>query len=87
MPYVGSLVTAGTEAFSAAKGEQSWGKAAADTGGIIAGGALGGIGSSALAGALAGAPLGPVGSFVVGTAGGIAGAIGGQAVADWLVPN
>ena len=87
MPYVGSLLTAGTEAYSAAKGEQSWGKAAADTTGIIAGGALGAAGSAALAGAVVGAPLGPVGSFVVGTVGGIAGAIGGQAVADWLVPN
>lgn len=81
MPYVGSLITAGSE------GEQSWGKAAADTGGLIAGGALGGAGASALAGAIYGAPLGPVGSLVVGTVGGIAGAIGGQAVADWLVPK
>ncbi|HEV7981155.1 MAG TPA: hypothetical protein VGP60_41095, partial [Amycolatopsis sp.] len=87
MPYVGSLITAGSEVWSASKGEQSWGKAAADTSGLIAGGALGAAGASALAGAVYGAPLGPVGSFVVGTVGGIAGAIGGQAVADWLVPK
>ncbi|GAA3588630.1 hypothetical protein GCM10022222_86300 [Amycolatopsis ultiminotia] len=87
MPYVGSLLTVGNEAYSAYKGEQTWGKAVADSGGLIVGGALGGIAASAAAGAIYGAPLGPVGSFVVGTAGGIAGAIGGQAVTDWLVPK
>ncbi|MFF0149132.1 WXG100 family type VII secretion target [Amycolatopsis sulphurea] len=87
LPYVGSTLTIVNEAVGAANGEETWGKAAADSGGLIVGGALGAAGASALAGAIYGAPLGPVGSFVVGTVGGIAGAIGGQAVADWLVPK
>jgi len=91
MPYVGSALTVVNESIGAASGEQSWGKAVADSGGLIVGGAAGGalasVGVSAVAGAVWGAPLGPVGSFVVGTVGGIAGAIGGQAVADWLVPK
>lgn len=91
MPYVGSTLTVVNEAASAMSGEQTWGKAVADSGGLIVGGAAGGAlasaGASAVAGAVWGAPLGPFGSFVVGTAGGIAGAIGGQAVADWLVPK
>ncbi|MCU1685414.1 MAG: hypothetical protein JWQ81_6153 [Amycolatopsis sp.] len=87
LPYVGSLLTIGTEAFGAYKGEQTWAHAAASTGGVIGGGILGAAGASAAAGAIYGSPLGPVGSFVVGTAGGIAGAIGGQAVVDWLVPH
>ncbi|GAA3522288.1 hypothetical protein GCM10022222_00060 [Amycolatopsis ultiminotia] len=91
MPYVGSALTVANESIGAASGEQSWGKAVADSGGLIVGGAVGGAlasaGASAAAGAVFGAPLGPFGSFIVGTAGGIAGAIGGQAVADWLVPK
>jgi hypothetical protein len=91
MPYVGSTLTIFNEVKGAVSGEQSWGKAVADSGGLIVGGAAGGalasVGASAIAGAIWGAPLGPVGSFVVGTVGGVAGAIGGQAVADWLVPK
>ncbi|MGV9297728.1 hypothetical protein [Amycolatopsis sp. NPDC003676] len=87
MPYVGSALTVVNESIGAASGEQSWGKAVADSGGLIVGGAAGAALASAGAGAVFGSPLGPVGSFVAGTAGGIAGAIGGQAVADWLVPK
>ncbi|WP_406636864.1 hypothetical protein [Amycolatopsis sp. WGS_07] len=91
MPYVGSALVAVNEAAGAMSGEQSWGKAVADTGGLIVGGAAGAAlasaGAGAAAGTVFGTTLGPVGSFVVGTAGGIAGAIGGQAVTDWLVPK
>jgi hypothetical protein len=87
MPYVGSTLTIVNEAAGAASGEQSWGKAVADSGGLILGGSLGAAAASAGVTALWGAPLGPVGAFVTGTLGGIAGAIGGQAVADWLVPK
>ncbi|ATY17007.1 hypothetical protein CU254_41190 (plasmid) [Amycolatopsis sp. AA4] len=87
MPYVGSGLTIATEIVNAATGEQTWGKAAADATGLIVGGSLGAAAAGAAAGAVAGAPLTPVGSFIVGTAGGIAGAIGGQAVVDWLVPE
>ncbi|WP_406629877.1 hypothetical protein [Amycolatopsis sp. WGS_07] len=91
MPYVGSALTVVNESIGAASGEQSWGKAVADSGGLIVGGAAGAAlasaGASAAAGAVFGSPLGPFGSFVVGTVGGIAGAVGGQAVADWLVPK
>jgi hypothetical protein len=87
MPYVGSTLTIVNEAAGAVNGEQSWGKAVVDSSALIAGGALGAAGASMAAGAIAGAPLGPIGSLVVGTVGGIAGVIGGQAVADWLVPK
>lgn len=87
MPYLGSTLTVGTELYDAAQGEQSWGKAAVDSTFMIGGGALGAATASAAAAAIWGAPLGPVGSFVTGTIGGIAGMIGGQEVADWLVPE
>lgn len=87
MPYVGSTLTIGTEAMNAWKGEETWGKAAANSGGLIAGGALGAAGLSAAVAAAYGAPLGPLGAFVTGTVGGVAGAIGGQAVVDFLVPK
>lgn len=87
MPYLGSLVTATAESIGALKGEQSWGKAAADTAGVVVGGGLGAAGAGAAYGALTGASLGPIGSVVVGTVGGVAGGIGGQLVTDWLVPE
>ncbi|TNC29171.1 hypothetical protein [Amycolatopsis alkalitolerans] len=70
LPYVGSILTAGSEAFGAWKGEQSWGRAAADTGAAIAGGALGG----ALTGAVAGSAFGPGGTLILGVLGGFGGA-------------
>jgi hypothetical protein len=87
MPYVGSLYTASTEVMGAMSGEQSWGKAVADSAGLIGGGALGAAGAAAAAGALYGSAIGPWGTLVVGTVGGVAGAIGGQAVVDFLVPE
>ncbi|NKQ53902.1 hypothetical protein HFP15_13530 [Amycolatopsis sp. K13G38] len=70
LPYVGSILTAGSEAYGAWKGEQSWARAAADTGAAIGGGALGG----ALVGAVAGSAFGPVGTLVLGVMGGFGGA-------------
>jgi hypothetical protein len=70
MPYVGSLLTVGNEAYGAYKGEQSWGRAAADASATIVGGGLGG----ALVGAAAGSAFGPVGALVLGVAGGFGGA-------------
>jgi hypothetical protein len=87
MPYVGSGLTIINEARGALSAEQSWGKAVADSAGLIGGGALGAAGAAAAAGALYGSAIGPWGTLVVGTAGGIAGAIGGQAVVDFLVPE
>lgn len=69
-PYVGALLTASSEAIGAAKGEESWGRAAADTGAAIAGGWIGG----ALTGAVAGSAFSPLGSVILGTIGGIGGA-------------
>lgn len=69
LPYLGSLLTAGSEAMDAAKDEQAWGRAAADTGAAIAGGAAGG----ALVGAVAGSAFGPMGTLVLGVMGGFGG--------------
>lgn len=90
MPYLGSGLTIVLESKDALSGEQSWGKAVADSAANIGGGAVGSIGTvAAVSGAfaLAGSTLGPLGTLVAGTIGGIAGAIGGQAVADWAVPK
>jgi hypothetical protein len=87
LPYLGSSLVVVNEAYGAYKGEQSWGKAAADSAATIGGSALGAAGATAGGAALMGAPLGPVGSVVAGTVGGVAGAIGGQAVADFFVPG
>lgn len=70
MPYVGSMLTAGNEVYGAYKGEQSWGRAVADTTATIVGGGVGG----ALVGAAAGSAFGPVGALVLGVAGGFGGA-------------
>jgi hypothetical protein len=70
MPYVGSLLTAGNETYGAVKGEQSWGRAAADTAATVAGGAAG----SALVGVVAGSAFGPPGMLVLGVLGGFGGA-------------
>ncbi|GAB3496415.1 hypothetical protein [Amycolatopsis cihanbeyliensis] len=87
MPYVGSGLVVVNEAMGAVNGEQSWGKAAADSAATIGGGALGAAGAAAAAGVVWGSAIGPWGTLVVGTVGGIAGAIGGQAVADFFVPE
>lgn len=70
LPYLGSVLTAGSEAYGAWKGEKSWGRAAADTGAAIGGGALGG----AAVGAIAGSAFSPVGTVVLGILGGFGGA-------------
>lgn len=70
MPYVGSMLTAGNEAVHAMKGEQSWGRAAADTTAAVVGGGIG----AALVGAAVGSAFGPVGALVLGVAGGFGGA-------------
>lgn len=87
MPYVGSTLTLATEAVGAVEGQQSWTKAAVDSGLVIGGAALGAAAASAGAAALYGSALGPVGAFLAGTAGGVAGMIWGQEVADLLVPD
>lgn len=76
VPYVGAVLTAGNEIVGAATGEQTWDRAAANTGATIVGGALGG----AAVGAAAGSAFTPVGSLVLGLAGGIGGAIFAQDV-------
>ncbi len=91
LPAVGSLLVIGTEANDALKGEQTWTKAAVDSGANLAGGALGAAGALAVYGAITGSSLRPVGTAVVGTGGAIVGAIvgaiGGQAAADFFVPE
>ncbi|GAB3474568.1 hypothetical protein [Amycolatopsis cihanbeyliensis] len=74
VPYVGAGLTVVNESIGAAKGEQSWGRAAADTAAAIGGGALGG----ALTGAVAGSAFGPFGTIVLGLAGGFGGAMFAQ---------
>jgi len=69
LPYVGGMITATSEAVGALKGEQSWERAAADTGAAIAGGAAGG----ALVGAIAGSAFGPGGTLILGIMGGFGG--------------
>ncbi|KID28297.1 hypothetical protein HQ32_04489 [Prauserella sp. Am3] len=76
-PYVGGLITGVSESIDAAKGEQSWGRAAADTGAALGGGALGG----ALVGFTLGNAATPLGGVVLG----IAGAVGGATFAQDIV--
>lgn len=82
VPWAGSLITAFSEVRGAATGEQTWGKAVADTGGILGGGAAGGSAGASLC-----APVAPPwGSVVCGVVGAGLGAIGGHEVADVIVP-
>ncbi|MBK1785523.1 hypothetical protein [Prauserella cavernicola] len=85
--YAGGVLTAWNEAYGAMKGEQSWGKAITDTGLIITGAAGGSMAAGAAYGAMVGSVASPLGSLVVGIAGGTLGAIGGQWVADMLHPE
>lgn len=87
MPYVGSGLTIANEIWDASTGEQSWGKTAADSGGMILGGSLGAAGTTAAATAAYGAPFGPLGVFLTGTTGGLVGMVAGQKVADYFVPE
>ncbi|GAB3474173.1 hypothetical protein [Amycolatopsis cihanbeyliensis] len=87
LPYAGSTLTVINEFSGAMKGEQSWGKAGVDAAANIAGGYLGAVGATAAVSAAYGSPLGPIGALVTGTVGGIVGVIGGQAVADFVVPK
>lgn len=79
LPYVGSLLTIGNEAYGAASGEQTWSKAIVDSSAQISGGAVG-----AAFGVKLGAFGGPPGMLIGGLGGGILGGIGGQEVADFL---
>lgn len=83
LPYLGSGLVIGNEIVSAAKGEQTWGKAVADTAGTLGGGAIGGVAGASLCSPLA--P--PWGSIVCGAAGGAVGGFVGGEVADWFVPE
>lgn len=69
MPYVGAGYIAFNEAYDAWKGEQSWARAGADTGAVIAGGALGSAAVGAGLGMTFGLPGAVVGGFVGGLAG------------------
>jgi uncharacterized protein YukE len=91
MPYVGSVMTIGTEAYDALSGEKSLGQAAADGGAEIAGSAAGtaageaagtaaggwvaGMWAGAEAGFIGGTAEPGLGNIVGGIAGGIAGGI------------
>lgn len=80
VPYVGTALNGVSHVYDAAKGRESWGKAAAHFGAETAGGAAGG----AAAGAAVGSVFPGVGTVIGGVAGGIAGSIGGDAVVDWF---
>lgn len=82
MPFVGSTLVAFSEARGAWKGEQTWEKAIARTGGTLAGAGVG-----AKLGAMGGSFLGPAGTIVGTIAGGTVGAIGGQEVVDFFMPD
>lgn len=86
LPYAGGLLTAFNEARGAVRGEQSWGKAAVDTGATLGGSALGGFVAGAGYGLAGGSITGP-GMIVTGVLGGIVGGIAGQNAADFFVPE
>jgi hypothetical protein len=79
--HSGSLkLTIANNVVGASKGGKSWGRATADATAGIAGGALG----SALVGAVAGSAFGPVGTIVLGLAGGFGGAMFAQEIVKGL---
>ncbi|MPY99923.1 MAG: hypothetical protein GEU97_18415 [Actinophytocola sp.] len=82
LPYAASALTAGTELWNAYKGEQTWGKAVARTGGVLAGGAAG-----AEAGALVGSSFGVPGALIGSVGGGVVGGIAGSEVVDYFIPD
>ena len=92
MPYVGSVLAIGSEAFDVYDGEKSLGKAAADAGaditGSAAGGAAGEAAGSAAGGWLAGMWSGAEAGFIGGTAepgiGNIVGGITGGVIGGFL---
>ncbi len=83
VPYVGSGLVIGNEIVSAASGEQTWGKAVADSAGILGGSAVGGVAGAAICGPV----VPPWGSIVCGAAGGAVGGFLGAEVADYYVPE
>ncbi|MGH3519498.1 MAG: hypothetical protein ACRDQ7_19180 [Haloechinothrix sp.] len=87
LPAVGSGLVIFNESVGAAKGEQTWTKAAVDSGAVIGGGALGSAAALAGWGAATGSAVGPVGTVVVGGGGAVLGAIGGEAVVDFFTPG
>ncbi|RZS37000.1 hypothetical protein EV193_106235 [Herbihabitans rhizosphaerae] len=87
LPYAGTSLTAYIEGRESIKGQQSWTKAIVDTTANIAGGAVGSAVATGTAAAIRGAPLGPLGMLILGAGGAVVGAIGGQSVADVIVPK
>lgn len=83
LPWAGSTVTAFNEFRGAATGEQTWGKAVADTVGNLGGGAAGGVAG----GVLCAPVLPPWGSIGCGVGGALLGGFGGGKVADFVVPE
>lgn len=83
LPYIGSIMVAGQEAYNAYSGEQSWGKAVASTAGTLGGAAAGGW-----LGAWTCAPVAPPwGPIVCGTVGSGLGGFAGGEVVDFYVPE
>jgi len=83
LPWAGSGITVFNEARQAATGEQTWGKAVADSTGILAGGAAGGAAGSALCSPL----FPPFGPIVCGTGGALLGGFAGEKAMDIIVPE
>src|SRR5699024_11939952 len=83
LPRAGSGLTVGTEMWDAATGEQTWGKAVADSTGILAGGAAGGAAGSTLCSPL----FPPFGPIVCGAGGALLGGFAGEKAMDIIVPE
>lgn len=83
LPWAASMLTVFNQVKSAATGAQTWGRAVAETVGVLGGGWAGGWIGSVFC--LPYAP--PWGSIVCGTIGGIAGGFAGDLVVDFVVPE
>jgi|GEM_PF-6272586 len=83
VPWAGSGLTLFNEARQAATGEQTWGKAVADSVGTIGGSAAGGAAGSALCAPV----LPPWGSVVCGAGGTLLGGFAGEKAMDIIVPE
>lgn len=82
LPYIGTGLVVGNEIWGAVTGEQTWGKAVANTAGIVGGGAVGGT-----IGGAVGSLAGPWGTVLGGGIGSMIGGFAGGKVVDYYLPD